>query len=504
MNAAIYLRKSRADEDKEKYLGQGETLSIHRKELLSLAKIKKINVIQIYEELVSGDSLLHRPAMIDLLKSVEECVYDAVLVMDLQRLGRGDLEEQGMILKAFKKSNTKIITPDKVYDLNNEYDEEYSEFEAFMGRKEYKMINKRLQRGVIHSVNEGNYIGTYAPYGYDIVQDKFSRTLSPNQEQSRIVKMMFNWYAYEKVGGQIIADRLNDMGIKTNRDNKWTAWAVAFIIKNMVYIGKITWRKAYGYYSSNKKKANKTRPKDEWLIVDGKHEPIIETEVFELANKYMKNRIKSPVKPKTTLNNSLAGLVVCGVCGGKMSYRPYPNVEPHLICKNKCGNKSAKFKYIEAAILEELSKIYNDYNIETKPIKKHESDLIETLKSSISSIEKELIELYKQKDNLHDLLERNIYSTDIFIERSKIISEKITTTMSNLNSTNEQLENEIIKQNVQTDIAPKIKKVIDAYTDAATADEKNLLLKTIIDSVIYLKRRNQRENNFKISINTRF
>lgn len=93
--------------------------------------------------------MVHRPEMLELLKEVKDNMCDAVLCIDVDRLGRGNMQEQGLILDTFKKSNTKIITPRKTYDLKDEWDEEYSEFEAFMARKELKLINRRLQRGRI-------------------------------------------------------------------------------------------------------------------------------------------------------------------------------------------------------------------------------------------------------------------------------------------------------------------------------------------------------------------
>jgi len=164
LKVCIYLRKSRADEELERTLGQGETLSRHRTALLRHAGEKGYNIVKVYEELVSGEELFFRPAMLELLKEVEKKTYDAVLVMDIQRLGRGDMEEQRIILKTFKNSKTKIITPEKIYNLSNEFDEEYSEFEAFMSRKEYRMITRRMQGGRIRSVQEGNYLGARPPY----------------------------------------------------------------------------------------------------------------------------------------------------------------------------------------------------------------------------------------------------------------------------------------------------------------------------------------------------
>ena len=86
--------------------------------------------------------------------------------MEVERLARGDTIDQGIVAQTFKLSCTKIITPMKTYDPNNEYDEEYFEFGLFMSRREYKTINRRLQRGRVASVKEGKYVGNKSPYGY--------------------------------------------------------------------------------------------------------------------------------------------------------------------------------------------------------------------------------------------------------------------------------------------------------------------------------------------------
>ena len=127
---------------------------------MKFAKENKLNVTDIKEEIVSGDSLFFRPKMLELLKEVENNMYYGVLVMDIDRLGRGGMKDQGIILDAFKESKTKIITPLKTYDLDNEMDEEITEFKTFFSRRELKTINRRMQGGRIRSIEEGNYIAT--------------------------------------------------------------------------------------------------------------------------------------------------------------------------------------------------------------------------------------------------------------------------------------------------------------------------------------------------------
>lgn len=119
MRYAEYLRKSRADDPGEPI---ETTLHRHREALLKCMESHGIHVApeDVFEEVASGDSLYARPQMLRLLERVERGDYAGVLCMDIQRLGRGSMSDQGAILDAFKASRTKIITPSKVYDLSDE------------------------------------------------------------------------------------------------------------------------------------------------------------------------------------------------------------------------------------------------------------------------------------------------------------------------------------------------------------------------------------------------
>ena len=143
---AIYLRKSRADMEAE-LKGEGETLARHEHILLDLANSKNLKIGKIYREIVSGETIEARPEMKKLLADVKMGKWKGVLVVEVERLARGETMDQGIVAQAFKISETKIITPMKIYDPNNEFDEEYFEFGLFMSRREYKVINRRLQRG---------------------------------------------------------------------------------------------------------------------------------------------------------------------------------------------------------------------------------------------------------------------------------------------------------------------------------------------------------------------
>ena len=206
---AIYLRKSRKDLEIKDY----DVLERHRRILLDFANSRniKINKEDIYEEIVSGETIQDRPVIQELLKKIEVGYYKAVLVMEIERLARGNTIDQGIITQTFQLTNTLIITPNKTYDTNNEYDNEFLEFGLFMSRREYKAISRRIQTGRIQSVKEGNYIGSITPYGYDKERLEGAKgyKLIPNPEEAENVKLIFKLFIEIK-GTTTLAYKLND------------------------------------------------------------------------------------------------------------------------------------------------------------------------------------------------------------------------------------------------------------------------------------------------------
>lgn len=290
-NVCIYLRKSRADREAEAR-GEGETLARHEHILLELAKKRGYHVGAIYKEVVSGETISARPVMQKLLKEVEGGVWDAVLVVEVERLARGDTIDQGVVSRAFQYSDTKIVTPIKVYDPNNEFDEEYFEFGLFMSRREYKTIKRRLNAGRISSVKEGKYCGNVAPYGYKRVKLERDKgfTLEPVPEQADVVRMIFNWYTVgvdgERMGVSKITNRLNSMGIPSLKRDDWSPYSIRDMLQNPTYCGKIRWNRRKSVKHIENGEVVVSRPRaDEYIISDGIHMPIISEETFDAAQK---------------------------------------------------------------------------------------------------------------------------------------------------------------------------------------------------------------------------
>lgn len=488
---AIYLRKSREDIESEKY-GEGETLARHEKILTTLALTRNLTIGKIYREVVSGETISERKEMQKLLKDVENEKWTGVLVVEVERLARGDTADQGRVSKAFKYSHTKIITPVKTYDPDNEFDEEYFEFGLFMSRREYKTINRRLQRGREVSVSEGKFVGNIAPFGYDRVKLKDSKgySLSINQDEAPIVKEIFRLYTFESNTINSVAKQLNNMNLKPRISDEWTISSVKDILSNPTYIGKIVWNRR-----KQKKKTKNghliiSRPRNNgYLIYDGLHEPIIDIKTWDLVQEKRKQNTPK-VQHKNIVQNPLVGLVFCEKCGKPMQRRPYTKADKPatLMCSNsKCNNVSSKLYIVENKIIESLKIWLENYKIDYKIKDNSNPDNNKIIEQSISATKKELEKENTKLNKIYDFLENGIYSKDEFITRSKSIKENIESLENKLNEYTELLnKNNEAKEQKETMI-PKLENVIDLYYKLESAEDKNILLKSILAKVTYLK-----------------
>ena len=498
MKVAIYLRKSRQDEEAEKR-GEHETLSRHRSTLFKLAKEQNLNIVEVKEELISGESISYRPKMLELLEEVKQGLYDAVLVMDIDRLGRGNMQDQGLILDTFKQSKTKIITPRKVYDLSNEFDEEYSEFEAFMARKELKLITRRMQRGRIKSVEEGKCISSNAPFGYKFEFEGKNRFLVVDDEKANIVKIIFDMYL-EGLGAYKIANYLNSLGYKTSTGRDWYEKGIRDIIKNKAYCGYIVWNKV-------ERKRNSSRRSPEKQIESlGLHEPIISEDIWNKAQEMRTKRTISPVHDNKKLTNPLAGLVKCKLCGATLtaSSSTYGGKKvKFLSCKTCYKVAAVKLDVFESEVLNSLDSILNTYKLYLNDDIESfdDSSKLNTYLNLLKQLEKESITLVNQKEKLHELLEKGIYDIDTYLDRSKVLAEKIENNKNSIDKVKNDIEYESTHSIDISEVVPKLENLLELYPKTNNIAEKNQLLKTVIDSIIYHKEKKQRNGKFEIDIN---
>ena len=510
-----YLRKSRTDDP---LLSVTEVLAKHEAILDEWAE-KNLNAPiperNKFKEVVSGETISDRPEFQKILKMIESPKIKAILTVEVQRLSRGDLEDAGRLIKLLRYTNTLVITPTKTYDLINEYDRDIFERELKRGNEFLEYQKKIMNRGRLLSVSQGNYIGNVAPYGYDKIaiqegKKKF-HTLTINEEQAEVVRMIFDMYVNKDMGCHNICKHLDSIGVAPPKGKYWSPPAMKDMLSNIHYIGKVKWNWRKTVTIVEDSEIIQTRPKakeGEYLIYDGKHPAIISDELFEAAQ--AKRGRNHRTKPNTKVRNPLAGLVYCK-CGRAMSLRFNKRPDgtekssPRLICDGQthCNTGSCLHSEMMEMVIEILNQKLVEYQAKVSEnndnsIKEHER-LIKSLEKKLSALQaKELSQWEAQSDpDLSKRMPQHIFQQ----LNAKLLKEKEEVNMA-LRNAYETVPAKIdYEQKVVT-----LQDTLDALADEnVSAAEKNKFLKLCIERIEYHRERPERIKNpeKRVTINGR-
>lgn len=500
---AVYLRKSRKDEEAEMQ-GAGETLSRHRETLLNLAKQRGYDIGRIYSEIGSADSIAGRPVMQQLLDDVQDGMWEGVLVYDVARLARGDTMDQGRVAETFRYSTppTRIITPERVYDPENEADEEYFEFGLFFARREYKHGTRRMQAGRTASGREGKYAGSVDPYGYHRYKLKGEKgwSLSIVPEEAEFVRMMYAWAVngrdtvvdgasvHEEMGATKIADALNALGSRTGRGNPWTTSSVRVVLHNPVYAGKVHWFKREKKVQIVDGKRISKRPlSDKYFVQEGRHDAIIPQDLWDAAQLATTGRNRPSVHKSKQTMNPLAGLVKCSECGKAMVRTPmYGHLAgvDYLKCSTtRCPTSACPLSDVENMVLESIASWVEDAQRYDAALPSASSSQDDS-SSLLAAAQARLDELKKRRARLMDLLESGVYDAATYAERNALLIAELKEATAALEAIPERVPS--IQERL-VHLLPQLKHVLEAYDAAATPADKNKLLRSVVERVVYHK-----------------
>lgn len=475
----VYLRKSRADGEHETV---EEVLAKHYKMLQDYAAAKLGGAIPedlIYREVVSGETIQDRPEMKKILDRIQVEDITGVLVVEPQRLSRGDLSDCGTIIRAFRYTDTLIVTPPKTYDLGDKFDRKFFEMELMRGNDYLEYVKEIMLRGRLASVQEGNYIGSSAPYGYDKIKEGRSFTLVPNAEAD-VVRLMFELWTAEGLGTTTIANRLNALHIRPRKSQLWNPASIRDMLRNPVYIGKIrwNWRKHVKKYEDGELVNSRPKSKKEdWILVDGKHEALISEEVFDAAQERFGSLPK--VKAKSGLRNPFAGIMHCS-CGRAMIYQPSRKCEARLHCAYQmhCSNRSATYTEVEEEVIRALRSFAADVR-ELLDGGHKSSGVHEAVSAALT---KELNALETQQERLYEFLEQGIYTTEVFVKRNAALAQR----RSELQEAIEEAKSQEVSE---VDYKQRYVALLEAVNvlenDTASVEEKNRLLRAVIKDIVY-------------------
>lgn len=487
---SIYLRKSRADLEAEAR-GEGETLARHKRTLLAVAAEKGMHIGHIYQEIASADTIAGRPQMQQLLRDLEAGMWERILVMDIDRLGRGDGIDQAIILKTIKYAGAVVVTPSRTYDPNNEFDEEYFEYNQQMARGEYRRIKRRMWAGREASVHEGKYQGGKVPFGYEKVKLRREKgwTLRPVPDEAEAVRTIFQLYAYgdeqgKQIGMETIARRVNAMGFTTWSGKQFHNSEISTILRNPTYIGKIRWnqRRKRSVMKDGVEIIKRPRS-DEYFESDGLHDAIVTKELWDAVQARLATH-KPHVRCDDSIANPFAGLIFCPHCGKTMVRTPIYDrpVQGSIRCPTpRCPTSAIDIEFVEAAVLDTL-RDWTKLAQRPQPAKpKKNSD---PLSAQISKVQKNIATIKKQQNRLCDLLEQGVYDTATFVSRNKELSQRLTEAEANLQSL--EASRPVSHEDAIAQLRPELEALLASWPDATT-EQRNTLLKSIVSKIVYHK-----------------
>ena len=476
---ALYLRLSRDDGT------ESESNSIASQREILKEYIKRYPDMEIYDIYVddgySGTNF-DRPDFNRMMDDIYAGRVNCVLVKDLSRFARNYTEGGIYLDKTFVKLGVRFIA------LNNQID---------IGIGGINSFNQLVQIGVTNIMNEsqaantsvnvrgtlnlrrqqGKFIGSFPTYGY-LKDPDDNHHLIIDEETAPIVRMIFERF----IGGESIigiTKDLNEMGIPNpsmykkqkgfnyrhpcgrSNDGLWPDSSVRRILKNRMYVGDMVQGRNTTY--SYKIKQCRAIPKDEWIIVEGTHEPIISQETFDNAQALFNKHIrKSPKKNNVDL---FSGLVRCADCKRVMNkktnqhtygtYHYYRCVTARKLKKSACTNHTIRIDKLEQAVLLTIQNMINTATtmselltqINNNSTRKKESSHIEkALKSQVSEREK----LVSMITDLYPDWKSGVITQDEYQmlkerlnERLRIVDEKI----ASLNKSAEQFQDGITEEN---------------------------------------------------------
>lgn len=488
----IYLRKSRQDDPNETI---EEVLQRHETQLQELA-IKltghKISECDIYREVVSGETIQDRPEMLKVLERIKDSNCKGVIVIEPQRLSRGDLSDLGTVINSFRYSNTLIVTPLKSFNLDDKYDREFFERELLRGKDYVEYSKEILKRGKVASVKAGNYVSSHAPYGYDRIKVGKYWTLTPNEKEAPYVKLAFDLFVNQGLGVYQVMKKLDELGAKPRYVEHFTETSTRLILTNEVYIGKIRWNETPQVKVLEDGKVVKKRVRNKnYDLYDGKHPALIDSDLFYKAQK----RIGTYTRENSSyeLKNMFASLLRCKKCGKIMMYQSYKNErgrKDRYCCRDRyCDNASINVALVEKAVLNTLKAYLEDFKV---LISNGNEKEVQIHQQVISSLENDLIKLETKQLKLYELLEEGVYSKDVFLLRNKELASERDELKNKLKSARQSMPDTKQNEHIYYSLSEAIAALED---DNISAKVKNRFLKDIVEVIYYERNDNHKNRN---------
>ena len=369
------------------------------------AERNNIQIVKTFVDRARSATSDKRPEFQEMIKYCEEDTtgVSMVIVHKLDRFSRDKYDS----VKYKQRLKMKGISVVSVTEKLDNSPESVILESVIEGMAQYYSANlaREVAKGQRKNALKGLHNGGDAPLGYDVAFDK---TYLVNEEEAQAVKIIFDMYVNGYSYSNII-DKINDLGYRTKRGNKFGKNSLHGILSNEKYTGVYVFNKTQRKGINGKRNGHKQKSEDEIIKVEGGMPQIIDKEVFLQAQEMMQKRKKAPGSHKATTLYLLTGIIRCGECGhamqGNKRKDKYNNDYISYRCgcrkqKRDCTNREIKRDYLEEFILIELEKhILNDEAIpalskelnERLKIKSNDNhEMLNNLRNKLEKVNKEI------------------------------------------------------------------------------------------------------------------
>jgi len=318
-----YLRLSKDDG-----IGESASISTQRKIIHNYAKEHGFKIVKEYVDDGWSGTNFERPGFQQMIKDIEDKKVHLIITKDLSRLGRDYIQTGQYTEIFFPTKGVRYIAINDGYDSDSPYSD-IAPFKNVVNEMYARDISRKIRSSFIANMEDGNYIGNFAPYGYQ--KDPADKhRLIPDEAAAATVKMIFEMAA----GGTAptgIADFLNANSIPPpaiyrciihphlNPDNysrrkEWTASNVVKLLRNTVYLGHLSQGKTSKV--SFKSAVTVQKPRQDWIVVENTHEPLVSQELYDEVRRRSQSRT---CNKNGGFQNIFSGIAKCADCGRNMS-----------------------------------------------------------------------------------------------------------------------------------------------------------------------------------------
>ncbi|MEW6009589.1 MAG: recombinase family protein [Candidatus Omnitrophota bacterium] len=427
MKVAIYIRVSTEDQAKEGY-----SLEVQREHLESFAKREGLEIFKVYQDDGISGYTTERPALKELLKDAKSKKFDLVLVYKIDRFSRNlkdilnlvdELSSYGV---GFKSATEPFDTTTSAGKLMLQQLGSFAEFER-------NRIAERVFPGMIKGVQQGNWQGArYGPYGYEYNKEK--KLLETNEEEVKVIKLIYTMFLCDK-SIRSITEYLTRKGYRNRKGNIFSTKLIGDILKNRMYTGKLIWNVHHYDKTQKTKKGYKyvKNPPEEVIISQGKHQPLVSEEDFNLVQEKLKER-RFERKRKAS-DYPLSGILYCARCNHK--YLGLTSISNHRTgakkrwyrCMGpyrsfiKCKNKSVKAIEIESEVAEILETLLKNDKLKTNRWMNVTAEnfpvFAENAKTDLEKVRSRLEDNLRKQSKLTDAYLENLLSEELYKQKNE-------------------------------------------------------------------------------------